>query len=246
MSLKQCLVSFGANLGPRDRSIVSAVRALAARPEVQRFRVSRLYETPPIGGPSGQSSFLNGVAVFDTCSRAREVLAWLQDIEQQLGRQRQQRWAARSIDLDVVLYGSLVGGANDLTVPHPRYTARRFVLRPACDIAPDYCDPRFGWTIQQLADHLDQGNPSFALAGGDEATRAELCRILQVDRGIRTFQAAPLPEPMAVVGTAPVAQRIDLIPQTTIEVSDTAPWVSAFVPALPQPNESAASSPSTP
>ncbi len=238
MSLKQCLVSFGANLGSRDTTIVTAIRTLAERPDIVNFRTSRLYETPAIGGPGGQASFLNGVVVFDTCSRAREILGWLQAIEQQLGRQRQQRWAARSIDLDVVLYGSLVGGSNDLTVPHPRYTARRFVLRPACDICPDYRDPRFGWTIQRMADHLDAGNASLALAGGDEQSRSQLCHILQTEYGIRTFESAPLPEPMAVVGTAPIVQRVvSPIPQTMIAVQDDAPWVSAFVPPLPTTND---------
>ena len=105
--MPQCLVSFGSNLGTRESLIVTAARQLAAMREIENFRTSRLFETPPIGGPSGQSSFLNGVAVFETTARAREVLLWLQAIEQQLGRQRHERWAARCIDLDVVLHGSL-------------------------------------------------------------------------------------------------------------------------------------------
>jgi len=72
----QCLVSFGSNLGTRDSAIVTAARQLAMMPGVENFRASRLFETPPIGGPTGQSAFLNGVAVFDTNSRAREVLLW--------------------------------------------------------------------------------------------------------------------------------------------------------------------------
>jgi len=230
----QCLVSFGSNLGTRDSAIVAAARHLAMMPEVENFRASRLFETPPIGGPTGQSPFLNGVAVFDTTSRAREVLLWLQAIEERLGRQRQERWAARCIDLDVVLHGSLIGGASDLTVPHPRYTARRFVLRPACDVAPDYRDPRFGWTLKRLADHLDAGNASLALSGGDESFRANLCSCLQSKYGIHTIAAAPMPEPMAVIGTAPVARSPALIVggvPIEINVDDDLPWVSAFVPS---------------
>ncbi len=251
--MPQCLVSFGSNLGTRESLIVTAARQLAAMREIENFRTSRLFETPPIGGPSGQSSFLNGVAVFETTARAREVLLWLQAIEQQLGRQRHERWAARCIDLDVVLHGSLVGGANDLTVPHPRYTARRFVLRPACDVAPEYRDPRFGWTIKRLADHLDAGNASLALAGGDEQFRIKLCECLQMEHGIRTFAAAPMPEPMTVIGTAPVARRMAGIDakltepaQTEINVCDDAPWVSAFVPPLPNTDSVVADSKSIP
>ena len=247
--MPQCLVSFGSNLGTRDSAIVTAARQLAMMPGVENFRASRLFETPPIGGPTGQSAFLNGVAVFDTNSRAREVLLWLQAIEEQLGRQRHARWAARSIDLDVVLHGSLIGGASDLTVPHPRYTARRFVLRPACDVAPEYCDPRFGWTLKRLADHLDVGNASLALAGGDEQFRMKLCACLQSDHGIATFDAVPMPEPMSVMGMAPVTRNNASIissSQTEIKVSDDFPWVSAFVPSLPDANMPEANSRSTP
>jgi len=232
--MPQCLISFGANLGDRDSSIVTAARELASFPEVENFRASRLYETPAIGGPSGQSSFLNGVAVFDTTARAREVLLWLQSLEEKLGRQRHERWAARSIDLDVVLHGALIGGGNDLTVPHPRYTARRFVLRPACDVAPNYRDPRFGWTLQQLADHLDDGNASIALTGGDEALRRNLGVLLESQHHVRVFQAAPMPQPMSVLGTAPIAAREAMVTasQTSIDAVEDQPWVSTFVPEL--------------
>jgi 2-amino-4-hydroxy-6-hydroxymethyldihydropteridine diphosphokinase len=179
--MPQCLVSFGSNLGTRQSLLAAAVSELSRITAVTNFRVSRLYESPPIGGPSGQDPFLNGVAAFDTDARALQVLGWLQDLENRLGRRREKRWGARSIDLDVVLHGNLIGGSSDLTVPHPRYTARRFVLLPACDVAADYRDPRFGWTLGRLTDHLAAGNASMALAGGDAATRAELCRRLRED-----------------------------------------------------------------
>ncbi len=228
--MPQCLVSFGANLGSRDSAIITAARKLAAMPEVENFRTSRLFETPAIGGPSGQSAFLNGVCAFDTIARARDVLHCLQSIEQDLGRHRSQRWSARCIDLDVVLHGDLVGEGDDLTVPHPRYMARRFVLRPACDVAPQYRDPRCGWTLARLANHLDEGNASLALAGGGESMRTEICRRLSDERGIQTFAAAPMPPPMIVRGTAPAGLPAEPLPQTTIELSDDRPWVAGFVP----------------
>ena len=117
------------------------------------MKASRLFETPPIGGPSGQEPFLNAVAAFETDASAREILDLLQQTEQRLGRTRNLRWDSRSIDLDVVLHGALVGGTSDLIVPHPRYTARQFVLKPACDVAADYRDPRFGWDLRTLSQH---------------------------------------------------------------------------------------------
>lgn len=247
--MSQCLVSFGSNLGTRESAIAQAARDLAGRSKVANFRASRLYETPPIGGPSGQEPFLNGVAAFDTDADACEVLGWLQDLEDRLGRLRKQRWGARAIDLDVVLHGNLIGGASDLTVPHPRYTARRFVLKPACDVAAEYRDPRFGWSIGRLARHLDAGNASMALFGCDAATRRDLCERLRSRFGLLTFEESPLPGPMSVIANAPsLAGRTVIASGDTewgspkrggegerghVRVLDDSPWVSAFVPDLP-------------
>ncbi len=203
----QCLISFGSNLGNRDSLIAEASRLIAADSSVHGLKTSRLFETPPIGGPGGQEPFLNAVAAFETADSARQILGLLQEIEERLGRQRRQRWDARSIDLDVVLHGELVGGGTGLIVPHPRYTARQFVLQPACDVAAHYRDPRFGWTIERLARHLGEGVPSLALVGGDGAIRNELCRRLRDEQGIQTFAAEPLAAPMAVVGNAPAARQ---------------------------------------
>ncbi|GAA5510865.1 2-amino-4-hydroxy-6-hydroxymethyldihydropteridine diphosphokinase [Novipirellula caenicola] len=185
----QCLVSFGSNLGDRDTVIAEAARKVTASAMVENFTASRLFETPPIGGPSGQEPFLNAVAAFETTHSARDILKLLQSIENELGRQRRRRWDARSIDLDVVLHGNLVGGSAALIVPHPRYTARQFVLQPACDVAAHYRDPRFGWTLGELSAHLSAGNASLALVGADESIRQELCDRLSSEHGIRTFAA---------------------------------------------------------
>lgn len=214
----QCLISFGSNLGDRRVVIAEAARRVAesgvvAEPcaelsgesseePVQRLRTSRLFETPPIGGPGGQSPFLNAVAAFATEASAAEVLDVLQHLEIDLGRKRLVRWGARVIDLDVVLHGRLAGPASSagrrgliggrgpagsakaLVVPHPRYTARRFVLEPACDVAADFCDPRFGWTIRDLRDHIAADVPSIALVGGDSQLRQIICQRLSSEHGI--------------------------------------------------------------
>lgn len=255
--IAQCLISFGSNLGDRHALVANAARWVADTPMVHGFRASRLFETPPIGGPTGQEPFLNAVAAFDTDVSAREILNLLQGTEQKLGRERQHRWGARSIDLDVVLHGELVGGGTGLIVPHPRYTARQFVLAPACDVAANYRDPRFGWTLQRLANHLQQGIPSLALVGGDGVRRAQLCQILEQDFGIQTFAARPLCAPMDVVGNAPAASRATDDPQgetesaakpspQSITIENDAPWVSAFVPPLPPLNSPDTSLPNVP
>lgn len=155
--MPHCLISFGSNLGDRGQTLAIAAREIRDWPGISQFRASRLFETPAIGGPVGQPSFLNAAAAFQTNLPAAEVLHRLQRLEISLGRVRDQRWGARKIDLDVILHGRLVGGATDLLVPHPRYTARAFVLQPALDVAAEFVDPRFGWSLQQLARHLSRG-----------------------------------------------------------------------------------------
>lgn len=205
--ISQCLISFGSNLGHRESVIADAARRIASHAGIGDLRTSRLYRTPPIGGPGGQEPFLNAVAAFDTTCSAREILAILQDAENHLGRQRRARWGARSIDLDVILHGGLVGGSQGLIVPHPRYAARLFVLRPACDVAAHYRDPRFGWTIRELTRHVTAAAPSLALIGDTAAVRSELCERLTAEFGVRTLPAGPMSPPMEIIGNAPAASR---------------------------------------
>ncbi|MEM6692040.1 MAG: 2-amino-4-hydroxy-6-hydroxymethyldihydropteridine diphosphokinase [Planctomycetota bacterium] len=172
--MHQCLISFGSNLGDRRERLIAAAQQVVRWECCVDFAASRLFETPPIGGPGGQEPFLNAVAAFNTGAHASEVLGRLQSIEEELGRRREVRWAARSIDLDVVLHGDLIGGHQHLVVPHPRYTARTFILTPALDVAGHYQDPRFGWTLKKLSEHLSIGQPSLALSGGSFGQRLKL------------------------------------------------------------------------
>ena len=247
-----CLISFGSNLGDRDTVVAKAAQLINRSGVVARgrrdsssptntcgfegLRTSRLFETPPIGGPGGQSPFLNAVAAFVTPASAAEVLDVLQQTEHELGRQRKDRWGARSIDLDVVLHGRLLGAApagrrgliggrgpagsaHALVVPHPRYTARKFVVVPACDVAADFCDPRFGWTMRQLADHLDQSPPSMALTGGDEDLRRRICQRLADEHSIQIVDAKTLAEND---------------PDTIATWHAEQPWISPTVPRFLQ------------
>lgn len=263
--MPHCLVSFGSNLGDRQTVLAEAAGRLARSGFVNDFRTSRLFQTPPIGGGGQQEPFLNAVGAFQTDASAREVLAALQQIEQHLGRQRRRRWDARSIDLDVVLHGDLTGGGSNLIVPHPRYTARTFVLEPACDVAAAWRDPRFGWTIEQLARHLRQGVPSIALVGGDAATRRLLCQRVSERFPVTWFREPEFANPITLRGTAPlIAHRQDNEamqpkptgdPTTVGEISDARPkieagraerWLSAYVPPLPAAGSPEADDASTP
>ncbi len=223
--LNQCVISFGSNLGDRRELIAAAAKQIAACDWIEGasgLRTSRLFETPPIGGPDQQEPFLNAIGVFETRAAAGTILNTLQRLEAELGRLRRRRWDSRSIDLDVVLHGNLVGGATGLVVPHPRYTARRFVLVPACDVASHFRDPRFGWTLGELAAHLEADVPSLALATGRLELRETLCRRLSEEHGIavRDFSAAAGSLRTASAGN-------DCSPLAT-------DWVTCHVPPLPK------------
>jgi 2-amino-4-hydroxy-6-hydroxymethyldihydropteridine diphosphokinase len=125
-------------------------------PEVTVVRQSRFHASRAAVGGEVQDEFLNSVVAIQTSLAPRQVLAALQQIETQLGRRRQHRWAAREIDLDLLLYDDLVLTDPILTLPHPRMAFRRFVLKPAAEVAPEFVHPATGFSIQELLARLDR------------------------------------------------------------------------------------------
>jgi 2-amino-4-hydroxy-6-hydroxymethyldihydropteridine diphosphokinase len=123
-------LGLGSNLGDRWAHLRSAVAAL---PDV--VAVSPVYETDPVGGPSGQGPYLNLVVALETDRSPRELLDIGQRLEAAAGRVRKERWGPRALDVDILLVGSLCVDEPDLVVPHPRMWERRFVLAPLADLA---------------------------------------------------------------------------------------------------------------
>ena len=141
-------VALGSNLGDREGYLHSAVAALA--PSIHHLRVSTFHDTAPVGvGP--QPVFLNAAAVGETSLSARALLDTLLGVERDLGRERPFPGAARTLDLDLILYGdAVIDEGPSLIVPHPRFRERRFVLEPLSEIAPDWRDPMTGRTVEEL------------------------------------------------------------------------------------------------
>ena len=123
-------LGLGSNLGDRRAHLRAAVAAL---PDV--VAVSPVYETDPVGGPPGQSPYLNVVVALDTALSPRELLELGQRLEEAAGRVRAVRHGPRTLDVDVLLVGDLTVRDPDLVVPHPRIWSRRFVLAPLADLA---------------------------------------------------------------------------------------------------------------
>jgi 2-amino-4-hydroxy-6-hydroxymethyldihydropteridine diphosphokinase len=122
-------------------------------------RASSSYETVPEGVEGEQPAFLNAAVIGETHLSARDVLEALLAIEAERGRERPFARAPRTLDLDLVLFGDQIIDEPGLTVPHPRFRERRFVLEPLAEIAPDLCDPASLRSIADLLDELTRSTP---------------------------------------------------------------------------------------
>ena len=147
-------VALGANLGDREATIRAALAELDATPGVEVVAVSSLAETDPVGYLD-QPRFLNGAAAVETTLSARELLELLLAVEARFGRRREDVPAQgpRTLDLDLLLYGSAEIDEPGLRIPHPRLHERRFVLEPLAELAPSLEIPGQG-EIQRLLAEL--------------------------------------------------------------------------------------------
>ncbi len=158
------LIGLGSNLGDRKALLDGAVAALAETPGVKLNAVSTYRETAPVGGPSGQGPFLNAAAAVESSLDPFPLLARLQEIEDAAGRIRCAHWGARTLDLDLLLFGDQTIQTETLAVPHPRMALRRFVLAPLTEIAPEAVDPVTGRTVTDLLANLDRRPRYLALS----------------------------------------------------------------------------------
>jgi 2-amino-4-hydroxy-6-hydroxymethyldihydropteridine diphosphokinase len=142
------VVALGSNLGDRQAHLDRAIERLARH--LGALRVSSVHETDPVGVPGDQPRFLNAVAVGETTLDARALLGELLAIEREAGRERPYAGAARTLDLDLILFGDAIIDEPHLTVPHPRFRERRFVLEPLVEIARTLKDPVSGLTMAEL------------------------------------------------------------------------------------------------
>lgn len=130
----KAVIALGANIGNPKEQMNLAVALL--RESLDVSAVSSFFTTAPVGGPE-QPDYLNAICIAESDLPAADLLALLHGIEKVLGRERIERWGPRTIDLDLIQYGTLLSYADELLLPHPRAHERRFVLEPWFEVEPD-------------------------------------------------------------------------------------------------------------
>ncbi|MFE5616728.1 2-amino-4-hydroxy-6-hydroxymethyldihydropteridine diphosphokinase [Streptomyces sp. NPDC056463] len=149
---KWAVIALGANLGNRLETLQGAVDALEDTPGLRVKAVSPVYETEPWGvEPGTQPSYLNAVALVKTTLPPSSLLERAHAVEEAFHRVREERWGARTIDVDIVAYADVVSDDPVLTLPHPRAHQRAFVLAPWHDVDPDAQLPGRGTVAELLA-----------------------------------------------------------------------------------------------
>jgi len=148
----RCLLALGSNIGEREAHLRAGLAGLAEY-GVRRIRCASLYSTEP-KGILAQPWFLNTAVEVETTLEPEELMQVCQAVEQSRNRQRSVPNGPRTLDIDIILYGDRVVDSDDLTIPHPRYRARRFVLEPLAEIASDAIDPVNGRTIGSLLEEV--------------------------------------------------------------------------------------------
>jgi len=154
-------VGIGSNLGDPVAHCREAVERMDRSGVVRVLRKSSLYRTEPIRSPEGpvnQPWFVNGVAEVRTFLEAHALLEFLQEIENRMGRIRNQKWGPRTIDLDILFYDQAIIQDEALHVPHPELHKRRFVLEPLNEIGSYMIHPLYGISVKGLLERLtDRG-----------------------------------------------------------------------------------------
>ena len=148
--MTRAYVGLGANLGPKEVTLLRAVDLLAGEDGIEVLELSELRETAPVGVVD-QPEFLNGALALETSLAPRELLDVLLRVEHELGRVRGERWGPRTIDLDLLVYGDETVDEPGLRVPHPRLHERRFALEPLAELEPELEIPGLGKVSALLA-----------------------------------------------------------------------------------------------
>jgi len=146
-------LGLGSNIGDRAGQIKDAVGIIKSNPHFRNVRVSRFYESSPVGPK--QRDFVNAVLRARTDMPVMELLSFIKDVEKKLGRKKRMlMWGPRDIDIDILFFGSKVLKKKELKIPHAELAKRLFVLVPLGDIAPGFRHPVLKKTVSAMKKEL--------------------------------------------------------------------------------------------
>lgn len=143
----RAVLALGSNLGDRKKTIKKAIKRIGAHRKIKLIEKSKLYETVAVteaGEDESQPKYLNAVVIVETSLGAKELHEITQQIENDFGRVRLARWAPRTLDIDIITFGTELIETKRLIVPHPRAFERSFVLAPWLEIDPEAVIPGRG------------------------------------------------------------------------------------------------------
>jgi len=200
--VKTAYIGLGSNLGDRQKSIRSALEIITQTPELQVVAATDPVATRPLGRRE-QPDYLNAVAQISTTLDPETLLKKLNDIETTLGRDRQQKWASRSIDLDLLLYEDQIVDLPDLTIPHPQMHLRSFVLNAVCSLNDKLIHPRLNERITELAARL---------RGGDFILNPDVPQLVAVAGNIGVGKTTLTEKLAEVLGCKPIFEAYDKNP----------------------------------
>ena len=176
------LIAFGANLGEPGQTWERLQTLVGEHPAIHHSQASQLIRTRPVGFLAGQPDYFNAALYLETNLEASKLVLQLQAWEKQLGRDRTnevEKWSPRTIDLDMLLFGNQRIGNEQLIVPHPRMSFRRFVLEPACQVAPQMVHPDTGATLLDLLSIIQKNFFLVLLAFDDQNSIGPLRQVLE-------------------------------------------------------------------
>ena len=153
---EHAILAIGGNLGKRRKTLRSALKALASTPGIKNVVCSPFVESNAMtvdGVDATKPKYLNGVVSIDTTLKAKELLAEIRRIENEHGRIRLEPWGSRTLDIDIITFGSELKVSSELTIPHPRASERAFVLVPWAMLEPEAVLPGYG-RVADLAEPI--------------------------------------------------------------------------------------------
>lgn len=150
---KKAYLGIGSNMGDRKQYVEEAVSKIRKHPLIRNVRCSDLIVTKPYGGVE-QEDFLNGALEIETLLTPYELLAFLQQLEQEAHRERKIHWGPRTLDLDILFYEDVILNDPKLLIPHRDMQNRRFVLEPLNELCPCLVNPMLQKTVYQMLQEL--------------------------------------------------------------------------------------------